>query len=181
MHLVTLATCNLNQWALDFGGNLERVRESVRVAKARGARFRVGPELELCGYSCEDAFLEGDTLRHSWEALGELLADDLSDGILVDVGMPVMHRGVRYNCRVFLLGRRILLIRPKLALAQDGNYREARYFAAWQHPRCTEPHPLPGFIRELTGQSHVPIGDAAVEALDTVLASETCEELFTHR
>ncbi len=34
--------------------------------------------------------------------------------------------GVQYNCRVFMLGRRILLIRPKVALANDGNYREPR-------------------------------------------------------
>ena len=109
-----------------------------------------------------------------------------TDGIVVDVGMPVIHRGVRYNCRhsaaatavpiaaaapllrcprpayrglqgvragwrgpmlwlccvrssvpdyvsacrpalrrVFLLNRRVLLIRPKLHLANDGNYRHA--------------------------------------------------------
>jgi NAD+ synthase (glutamine-hydrolysing) len=31
-----------------------------------------------------------------------------------------------YNCRVLILNGRILLIRPKLALANDGNYRETR-------------------------------------------------------
>jgi NAD+ synthase (glutamine-hydrolysing) len=31
-----------------------------------------------------------------------------------------------YNCRVFLLDGRVLLIRPKLHLANDGNYRETR-------------------------------------------------------
>jgi NAD+ synthase (glutamine-hydrolysing) len=34
MQLTTLATCNLNQWALDFEGNLERISESIRIAKA---------------------------------------------------------------------------------------------------------------------------------------------------
>ncbi len=179
MNLVTLATCNLNQWALDFGGNLERIAESIRTAKERGARYRLGPELEIPGYGCQDAFLEGDTIRHSWECLAEILDGDLTDGILCDVGMPVLHRDVRYNCRVFLLNRKILLIRPKMALAQDGNYREARYFAAWAHPRHTEEHVLPRMIRELTGQATVPLGDAAVATLDTVVAAETCEELFT--
>lgn len=47
-----------------------------------------------------------------------------TDGMVCDVGMPVMHRGVRYNCRVLLLNRRVLLIRPKLHLANDGNYRQ---------------------------------------------------------
>jgi hypothetical protein len=40
--LATLATCNLNQWALDFGGNLQRVIESIEEAKKRGARYRGG-------------------------------------------------------------------------------------------------------------------------------------------
>jgi hypothetical protein len=123
-----------------------------------------------------------------------------TDGIVVDVGMPVIHRGVRYNCRhettaplrpccaaalacqlgsnpcmplgiyfvavlfrpivwlamcravpmwlpnvgacmpapppafcrVFLLNRRVLLIRPKLHLANDGNYRQAGAWPAFE-------------------------------------------------
>ena len=34
-----VATCNLNQWALDFDGNLERVIESIRQAKEKKARL----------------------------------------------------------------------------------------------------------------------------------------------
>ena len=37
-------------------------------------------------------------------------------------------RGVRYNCRVFLLNRKIIYIRPKLSMADDGNYRYAAGF-----------------------------------------------------
>jgi hypothetical protein len=39
--IATLATCNLNQWALDFDGNLERVRRSIEQARAAGATYRV--------------------------------------------------------------------------------------------------------------------------------------------
>ncbi len=178
MNLTTLATCNLNQWALDFDGNLQRIAQSIQLAKAAGAKYRLGPELEISGYGCEDAFLEGDTIRHSWEVLAEILSGDLTDGILCDLGMPVMHQGVRYNGRVLALNRRILLIRPKLILADDGNYREPRWFAAWQHLRTVEEHALPRLIRAITGQETVPFGDAAIATRDTVLASETCEELF---
>lgn len=178
MNLTTLATCNLNQWALDFDGNLQRIAQSIQLAKAAGAKYRLGPELEISGYGCEDAFLEGDTIRHSWEVLAEILSGDLTDGILCDIGMPVMHQGVRYNGRVLALNRRILLIRPKLILADDGNYREPRWFAAWQHLRAVEDHALPRLIRAITGQESVPFGDAAIASRDTVLASETCEELF---
>lgn len=54
-----------------------------------------------------------------------------SENILVDIGMPVMHRNVAYNCRVVFFNRKILLIRPKMAMCDDGNYRESRWFTAW--------------------------------------------------
>ena len=38
MSRVTVSSCNLNQWALDFDGNVKRTIESIEVAKARGAR-----------------------------------------------------------------------------------------------------------------------------------------------
>lgn len=40
--LAILATCNLNQWALDFEGNRDRIIESIRQAKVKGATLRVG-------------------------------------------------------------------------------------------------------------------------------------------
>ena len=72
--LVTLAACNLDQWALDFDGNFKRVLLSIRKAKARGARYRLGPELELCGYGCEDHFLENDTFLHCNQSLASILS-----------------------------------------------------------------------------------------------------------
>ena len=39
--LATLATCNLNQWAMDFDGNLKRIVQSIQEAKAKGAKYRV--------------------------------------------------------------------------------------------------------------------------------------------
>ena len=179
MKLVTLATCNLNQWAMDFEGNRDRIAESIRVAKQQGASYRLGPELEIPGYGCEDHFYEGDTLLHSWQALAELLRGDLTHGILCDIGMPVLHQNVRYNCRILARDGQILLIRPKMNLANDGNYREMRWFAPWPRRRYVEEFALPRMIRELTGQATVPIGDAMVATLDTTVAPEICEELYT--
>lgn len=93
--------------------------------------MRVGPELEISGYSCEDHFLENDTIDHSWEVLGEILSTDLTDNLLCDFGMPALHKNVLYNCRVICLNRKILLLRPKIWLADSGNYREPRWFTSW--------------------------------------------------
>lgn len=81
MAVATIATCNLDQWALDFEGNLRRIQSSIRIAKAAKATYRLGPELEIPGYGCEDHFLEMDTFLHSWEALKALLEGDLTGEI----------------------------------------------------------------------------------------------------
>jgi len=41
-HLITVATCALRQWSLDFEGNTARIIESIRQAKEKGAKVRVG-------------------------------------------------------------------------------------------------------------------------------------------
>lgn len=108
-----------------------------------------------------------------------LSQSDVTDGILCDIGMPVQHLGVRYNCRVFCLDRKIIAIRPKLHLADDGNYRETRWFTTWKRRNETEDHALCRGLAEVTGQDKVPFGQTAVSALDALVAAETCEELWT--
>ncbi|KAI9457177.1 hypothetical protein HD554DRAFT_2207240 [Boletus coccyginus] len=177
-HLITLAT-SLNQWALDFQGNYERIIESIVIAKQRGATLRVGPELEIPGYGCYDHFLEGDTVLHSWEVLAKILASEETMGIVCDIGMPVMHKNVIYNCRVIVHNKQILLIRPKMWLANDGNYREMRYFTPWMKHREWEDHFLPRIVQAATKQIKVPFGDCVVSTVDTCIGVELCEELFT--
>jgi len=207
--LVTLATCSLNQWALDWTGNCDRIIESIRRAKAAGATLRVGPELEITGYGCLDAFIENDTFLHSWEMLARIIAHPDCQDIICDVGMPVRfppspslgispaflspgtptdvlahdlqvrHRNARYNARVIFANKKIILIRPKQFLANDGNYREMRYFTPWLKPRHVEDYYLESVVGEITGQYKVPFGDAILSTLDTAFAPETCEELFT--
>lgn len=175
---VTVASATLNQWALDFEGNLDRILQSILDAKEMGATFRTGPELEICGYNCEDHFYESDTFLHSWEVLAELLNAPLCKDILIDVGMPVMHKNVAYNCRLIFFNKKIVLIRPKKILADDGNYRESRWFASWKKDRTTEDFYLPRMISAITGQKTVPIGDAVISTLDTCIGFEVCEELW---
>ncbi|KAG8830868.1 glutamine-dependent NAD(+) synthetase [Serendipita sp. 400] len=64
-------------------------------------------------------------------------------------------------------------------LANDGNYREMRYFTPWAKHRQTEDHYLPRMVQQVTGQVKVPFGDAVVSTADTCIGIELCEELFT--
>ena len=179
MSFVTLAAASLPSIPLDFVGNRDRILESIRIAKSRGALLRTGPELEIPGYGALDHHLEGDTFLHSWEVLADIISDEICKDMLIDLGMGVRHRNVRYNCRILCTYKKIFLIRPKMSLANDGLYRETRHFTAWVKQRKVEDYYLERIIADITGQGTVPIGDCVLSTRDTAVGCETCEELFT--
>ena len=175
----SISATSLNQSALDFKGNLKRILESIQRAKENGSCIRSGPELEITGYGCNDHFLETDTIEHSWQILNEILFHLDSQGILIDVGMPVSFKNALYNCRLICLNSKILLIRPKMCLANDGNYREMRWFVPWTRLHHVEEYTLPRFISNKNGQKTVPFGDAILCSRDGIyIGIESCEELF---
>lgn len=196
--IVKISTCTLNQWAMDFEGNKNRIIKSILQSKEMGCKIRIGPELEITGYGCEDHFLELDTVNHSWEVLAQiisfklgknvnnesnLISDNsrdqyLTEDILCDIGMPVVHNGVIYNCRVLVYNSQILLIRPKIAMADDGNYRENRWFTPWSKGYVLEEFILPECISNLTNQKETKFGIGFIKSLDLSYAPEICEELW---
>ncbi|KUI57806.1 Glutamine-dependent NAD(+) synthetase [Cytospora mali] len=179
MSFITVAAATLPSIPLDFLGNRDRILESIRIAKQKGATLRTGPELEIPGYGCLDHHLEGDTFLHSWEMLAHIISDPVCKDMLIDLGLGVRHRNVRYNCRVFCTYKHIFFIRPKMCLANDGLYREMRHFTAWVKRYQVEQYYLEEVVSEVTGQRKVPIGDVILSTKDTAVACETCEELFT--
>lgn len=101
--------------------------------------------------------------------------------MLVDVGMPIQHSNVAYNCRVMFYNKKIILIRPKMVMSDDGNYRETRWFSAWKKTKKVEDFHLPRIVASATGQHTVPFGDAVVSTRDTCIGFEICEELWNPR
>lgn len=85
MRAITVCSCNLNQWSLDFVGNKDRILKAVSDARKQGAKLLITPELSISGYDCMDEFLQLDTTRHSWEVLEDLLTQCMD--IICDVGM----------------------------------------------------------------------------------------------
>ena len=119
-----------------------------------GATYRVGPELEISGYGCEDHFFELDTVKHSWQVMADILrCPELTKDIICDIGMPVHYKNTLYNCRVICLNQKILLIRPKLHMAGGNNDRESRWFTAWvrEGGRAVDDFPLCPEIQEIVG------------------------------
>ena len=86
MSKIGVAVCTLNQLALDFEGNLKRILKSLDECVQQNASIRIGPELEVSGYSCEDAFFEEDTVFHSWQVLVKILERTEYQNLLIDIG-----------------------------------------------------------------------------------------------
>ena len=172
---VRLATGNFNQNAMDFDKNLKNLIRGILAAKVAGATIFNGPELALPGYSCEDHFLEWDTFDHSLESLAEILP--LTNDILCTIGCPIIYNNTRYNCVVVCVNSRIVLIRPKMIMADDGNYRERRFFSSWKS-RDIVNFELPAALRKITGDRYAPFGFAMLRLNDTKIGIELCEELW---
>ena len=167
--LVRMAVGTLNQWAMDFKGNAERIIKSIDQAYKAGAVILALPELAVSGYSCQDHFLEREMFELSFMKLLEIKESTKDTNVLVCVGCPILHNEVRYNCSVFIYKNTIVLIRPKHNLADDGNYREARWFTAWTK----------------TGEEtfnymdiSCPIGISLINFNGIIVGAEVCEELW---
>ncbi|KAL8656094.1 MAG: hypothetical protein Q9210_000479 [Variospora velana] len=159
MRAITVSSCNLNQWSLDFVGNRDRIIEAVKRAKQDGARLIITPELSVC-----------------WEVLAELLVE--CRDILVDVGMPILHRTVLYNCRVLFYNGKILFIRPKLE-GLPSTFKELRHFTPWSETKPNEEYLLSLEMQKLTSQVHVPLGNFVLESRDGVTIA--CEMKLNRR
>ena len=68
----------------------------------------------------------------------------------------------------------------QMDLANDGNFREMRYFTPWPEEARFhwQDYNLPPCVTDATQQTEpVPFGDCVVETEDTVVGIEMCEEL----
>lgn len=105
-----------------------------------------------------------------WECLKEILIGDWTDGILCSFGMPIIRESKRYNCQVICMNRKIMMIRPKMWLANDGNYRELRWFTAWKQKHQMVDFQLPTAIADAISQYTVPFGYGFIQFLDTYVS-----------
>jgi len=179
-----IALFSLNQWALDFAGNTRRIIASIDSAYQDGAAYRSGPELEICGYSVEDALFEQDTVYHSWNCLLDIIEHGAHMNMIIDIGLPIQNSSL-YNCRVIAYKGRIICIRAKTILAREGNYREFRYFTPWKDEDGLQPYKLPSFVSKRLKQDYVPFGSNYILEIgqtnrcDTFrIGWEICQELW---
>src|SRR5687768_8680632 len=168
MRLLKLAAAVLNQTPLDWRGNKERIIRAIEEAKRQGASVLCLPELCITGYGCEDAFHSPAVHRMAWRMLHELLP--ITQGIVVSVGLPVMHQKGIFNFACLIVDGRIAGFTGKRFLAGDGIHYEPRWFKPW-------PEGVRGMIEDEDGFSY-PCGDLYFEAGGVKFGFEICEDAW---
>lgn len=164
-----IAAVSLNQTVGDWAGNARRVIAAIDAARATGARVLLTPELSLSGYSLGDRVLRRGTLEHSWASLRQILPH--TGGMIVFVGLPVLHRGALFNAIAVCANAEIVGICAKENLATGDVEYENRWYSGWAR----------GDVEEFVSPDgeRIPMGSLLFEA-DGVgrFALEVCEDAW---
>lgn len=174
MDRIHIATAAVAQTPLDWSGNLDRCVRAVDVARERGATVVLLPELAVSGYGCEDAFHAAHVEHRSWESLQKLC--DASRGMVVGVGLPVLHRGALYNCAALIVDGKLAGIAAKQHLAGDGIHYEPRWFRPWP-PGASVRIPARG-LPTVDGAKDVPMGELIFDVGGYRFGFEICEDAW---
>ena len=164
---VKIAAIALNQTPLDWKGNQDRLEECLDQAQLEQVDILCCPELAISGYGCEDLFFTKEALERSWKML-QYLAQK-GKGLLFSVGLPLSHKGRRYNAVAIVENAQIVGFYAKQTLAKEGVYYEPRWFEAW--PRATKDT----FVRD---DLRCPIGEIIHTYKGQRIGFEICEDIW---
>src|SRR5687768_11590557 len=167
MKLIRVGAAVINTTPLDWDGNLAKIRGAIDAAKAAGVSILCLPELCLTGYGCEDAFLAPGTQHVALDVLREIVP--LSRGMVVSVGLPLLHSGSLFNTACLLADEKILGFVGKQNLAGDGIHYEPRWFKPWPAGLCGETR---------VGSAEYPVGDLVFDCGGIRIGFEICEDAW---
>ena len=185
-----ISVATLNQWSLDFEGNEKRINAAIDMAIRDDSELILLPELAVCGYSCQDHFYEREVYQESFDMIKRIMTKYKDVKIIIAIGCPIIHKDVKYNTCIFLYRGEIVLIRPKTILADNGNYREERWFTAWplnkydtfsyyNTSNSSSSSSANATLSNDTKEVECPIGVSIINYNGILIAAEICEELWT--
>ncbi len=167
MKLVKVAAATLNQTPLDWENNRSNILGAIREAHRRQVSVLCLPELCICGYGCEDAFLSSSLRSTAFRVLDEILP--YTEGLLVSVGLPVSYNNLLFNTACLVGNGRILGFVAKRYLARSGIHYEPRWFKPW---------PVGKRIMAQVGGNKYPFGDILFDCRGIRIAFEICEDAW---
>lgn len=157
----------LNQTPIDWDNNLKNIKDAIQQAKEDGIQLLCLPELCITGYGCEDLFLSPWLPEKALQQLGKIIA--WTEGISVNVGLPLRIDGQVYNTTCTISDRTVLGFYAKQKLANDGVHYEARWFTPWKSGVVE--------VFDFLGQK-IPFGHISVDVNGVRIGFEICEDAW---
>ena len=167
MKLIKAGAAVLNQTPLAWEGNKANILRAIAEARAAGVTLLCLPELCITGYGCEDAFHAPGVQETALRVLREILP--ATHGMLVCVGLPLVHQNGIFNVAAFLGDGKILGFAAKKYLAGDGIHYEPRWFKPW--PSGVRAHTT------IDGERY-PLGDLGFDVDGVKIGFEICEDAW---
>ena len=167
MQLVKVGAAVLNQTPLAWESNKAHIVASIEAARRERVSLLCLPELCITGYGCEDAFLSPAMQRTAWRMLEEIVPS--TAGIVVSIGLPVLHHSALYNTAALLADGKILGFAAKRFLAGDGIHYEPRWFKPWPVGRRAD---------LAVGDKSYPLGDIHFDVGGVKIGFEICEDAW---
>lgn len=167
MHLIRIAAAALNQIPMAWEHNRNNILQAIAQAREAGCALLCLPELCITGYGCEDAYHSYGLIDRAFAALTSI--EPYTEGMIVSVGVPVVHRGTVYNAAALIVDGTIAGLVGKRFLAGDGIHYEPRWFRPWPEGKVA--------IFHHAGRSY-PIGDQLFEIGGLRIGFEICEDAW---
>jgi len=167
MRKIRVGSGSINTTPLDFSGNKSLIISLIDSARTNRVSILCLPELAICGYGCEDEFLNLATSQKSLESLQDILPH--TRNMMIALGLPIYFEGSLYNCIAAIHDGSVVGINAKKFLPREGVHYEPRWFDAWQAGRVSE--------ITILGEK-VPLGDLIYQFGDTGIGIEICEEAW---
>ncbi len=120
-----IAMAQLNTTVGDFEGNLRKMLEALKRAKALGADLLSFPELAVCGYPPEDLLFKPRFIAENRRYLQKLV--EASAGITVIAGFADANEAI-YNAAAVIHDGKLVDVYHKIFLPNYGVFDENRYF-----------------------------------------------------
>lgn len=169
MKLVKVAAGILNQTPFDWDHNAQNIKNAIEAARQKAATVLCLPELCITGYGCEDDFFRAELRRTALRMLDEIAPS--TRGMIVSVGMPLLHNNAVFNCGALLVDGILAGIVAKKNLAGDGIHYEPRWFEPWSEGTIAH---------TIVNGRRVPIGDIHFLVGDIKIGYEICEDAWVY-
>lgn len=168
MTRIRLGAAVLNQTPLDWYGNRRNILAAIDMARAAGVGVLCLPELCVTGYGCEDEFHSPNLQQLARATLLEIVP--ATSGMIVSLGLPLLHKNGLYNCACLAVDGRIAGFVAKRFLAGYGLHYEPRWFKPW-----------PRGLRDVVEfeDRDEPIGDLVFDCGGVRIGFEICEDAWS--